>query len=434
MAEPRLRCDVAVVGAGPAGLAAARAAAALGAAVLVLDAQPAVGGQVWREDALHGLPARAASARSALQALGVRVLTQAEVVGCAGNRLFVHAAQAAVAIDYDALVLATGARELLLPFPGWTLPGVTGAGGAQALAKQGWPLRGLRAVVAGSGPLLLASAATLRRHGARVVSIHEQAPAAAVSGFALGLWRWPGKAAQALQLRAGLWRSRYLAGSHVLRALGDERLEAVEVRCGARSRTIACDLLACGYGLVPNVELAQALGCALDGAPHPQVRVDGLQRSSVDGVFAAGEACGVGGVDCAALEGRIAGLAAAGDAAGAGALSPRRERARRFAASLQRHFALHDGLRRLAAPDTLVCRCEDVPLAALDGCAGAREARLAARCGMGACQGRICGTALAEMGRFPRDGLRSPIFPVPLEVLARFGDAPPPDPPIGVTT
>lgn len=423
MIERRLDCDVAIVGAGPAGLSAARAAAAHGARVRVIDSQPVAGGQVWRNDVRRGMPAPSRVLQARLDELGVEMLAQAEVVGCAGRRLFLRAGEAAATLDCGAVILATGARELLLPFPGWTLPGVTGAGGAQALVKQGWPVRGRRVLVAGSGPLLLAAADTLRRHGARVLGIHEQAGMAALAGFAAGLWRWPAKAAQAARLRASLWRVPYHAGSHVRAALGEDRLRAVTVVTGGRATEVECDLLACGFGLVPNVEVAHALGCPLDDADtHPRVRVDALQRTSVEGVLAAGEACGIGGVDCARVEGEIAGHAAVGREREARALLPRRARARRFAGALARGFVLSDAVRGLAAADTFVCRCEDVTLAEVDACAGAREGKLMTRCGMGVCQGRICGAALAEMGRFPRSGLRSPVFPVSLQVLAGFGD------------
>ncbi|MEZ0472170.1 FAD-dependent oxidoreductase [Luteimonas sp. B3_2_R+30] len=428
MADRRHHCDVAIVGAGPAGLSAARAAASHGVRVMLIDPQPVPGGQVWRNDVRHGAPGPARSLRRELAAAGVPMLMQSEVAGHAGKRLFVRSGQVAVTVDYGSLVLATGARELLLPFPGWTLPGVTGAGGAQALAKQGWPMRGKRVLVAGSGPLLLAVADTLHRHGARVLGIHEQASMRALSMFTAGLWRWPGKAVQAARLRLSLWSVSYHAGSHVLRALGDERLRAVDLRIGGRTATVECDQLACGFGLVPNIELAQAMGCALDGGgPHAHVLVDRWQGSSVKCVFAAGEACGIGGLDCALAEGAIAGHAAAGRREAARALLPRRAHARRFATALNRRFALHDGLRALAEPDTIVCRCEDVRLSALSACAPGREAKLLTRCGMGACQGRVCGSALAELGGATRDGFRPPIFPVPLEVLAGFGGGLPAD-------
>ncbi|MDO1529361.1 FAD/NAD(P)-binding oxidoreductase [Fulvimonas sp. R45] len=415
------RCDVAVIGAGPAGLAAARTAAGHGARVLLLDAQPRCGGQVWRHDVAHRAPH---AARSAIRAVGGKVdwRPHHQVVAADGRRLLAETPEGAVAIEAAHVVLATGARELLLPFPGWTLPGVTGAGGLQALAKQGWPLAGKRVLVAGSGPLLLAAAATLRRHGAEVLGIHEQASAARVAAFAAQLWRWPARALQAARLRAALTGVPYRCGSFVRRAFGTTQLEGVELHDAHGTRQIACDHLAVGYGLVPNIELAALLGCALDhDTVHPRVQADELLRTSVPGVLAAGEAVGVAGLAAARIEGALAGHVAGGNEAAARALRPARVRARRFAALLARQFALDPRLRALADAGTIVCRCEDVPLAALDGCVDARSARLVARCGMGACQGRICGAALAELGRFPRGGLRRPpLFPARLATLAAF--------------
>jgi NADPH-dependent 2,4-dienoyl-CoA reductase/sulfur reductase-like enzyme len=415
------RCDVAVIGAGPAGLAAASAAAGHGARVLLLDAQPRHGGQVWRHDVAHGTPR---TARRAIRSLGDRVAWRAQhqVVAADGRRLLAETPDGAVEIEAAHVILATGARELLLPFPGWTLPGVTGAGGLQALAKQGWPLAGKRVLVAGSGPLLLAAAATLRRHGAQVLGIHEQAPAARVAAFATQLWRWPARALQAARLRGSLVGVPYRCGSFVRRAHGGTQLQGVEL-CDTRgTHHIECDQLAIGYGLVPGIELAALLGCALEhDATHARVQVDALLRTSVPGVLAAGEALGVAGLAAARVEGAIAGHVAGGDETAARALLPARAQARRFAALLARQFALDPRLRTLADADTIVCRCEDVPLAALDGCIDGRSARLAARCGMGACQGRICGAALAELGRFPRGGLhRPPLFPARLATLATF--------------
>jgi NADPH-dependent 2,4-dienoyl-CoA reductase/sulfur reductase-like enzyme len=411
--------QVVVIGAGPAGLSAAEAAAAQGCSVLLLDAQPAAGGQVWRRDAALGVPAPSRKLQSRLDALGVSRLPQSEVVGAFGRQLLVRCGRESLEVGFGSLVIATGARELLLPFPGWTLPGVTGAGGAQALVKQGWPVRGKRVLVAGSGPLLLASAETLQRHGASVLGIHEQLGRTALAGFAAGLWRWPGKLVQAAQLRGRLRGVSYRADSHVVRALGNGRLEAVEIREGGRISTIECDMLACGFGLVPNVELPDALGCDLDESRvHPLVRVDAYQRTSVEDIYAVGEACGIGGVDCARVEGRIAGLAAAGVPERAHRLFRVRSRARRFGEHLERHFILRDELRALADDDTIVCRCEDVTMGALNPCQDVREMRLMTRCGMGPCQGRICGTVIAETRRLPRAGLRFPVFPVPLAVLA----------------
>lgn len=415
--------DVLVVGAGPAGLAAARAAASHGRRVGLVDAQPRAGGQVWRHDLRFGAPAAARRAIAAATNAKIDWIGACEVALADDGALLVDGAQGTRLLRYRRLVLATGARELLLPFPGWTLPGVTGAGGLQALTKQGWPVAGRRVVIAGSGPLLLAVAATVRKHGAHVLGIHEQADEAAVRRFVRGLPRWPGKLIQAAALRLRLLGVPYRSGSVVTAAHGDERVREVDIETAHGSRRVACDLLAVGYGLVPNVELARLLGCRLDASgAHPHVAVDEDLQSSVADVFAAGEACGIGGRDCALVEGAMAGHMAADRADAARALRPRRRHARAFAERLQQDFALRLRVRALAAADTLVCRCEDVPLSAVQALSDPRQARLITRCGMGACQGRICGAALRELGVHADDvspaATRPPLFPSRLAALA----------------
>ncbi|TCV97659.1 NADPH-dependent 2,4-dienoyl-CoA reductase/sulfur reductase-like enzyme [Luteibacter rhizovicinus] len=411
--------DVLVVGAGPAGLAAAQAATSHGARVGLIDAQATAGGQVWRHDVRHAAPSLARrSIGGALTHSRVDWLARTQVVAVETGSLFVEDPRRGSRLDYGALVLATGARELLLPFPGWTLPGVTGAGGLQALAKQGWPLAGRRVLIAGSGPLLLAAAATAKRHGATVLGIYEQAGADAVRRFAGSLWRWPAKAIQAALLRGQLAGVPYRCGSVVRRALGDSTLRTVELEGPHGIEQVPCDQLAIGYGLLPNVELAQLLGCELrwEGA-HPQVSTDIWQQTNIDTVYAAGEVCGIGGRDSARVEGAIAGHAAAGARSAAMALQPRRRHARAFAEALRTRFALDARVYALATPDTLICRCEDVALSDMDGYTDTRSAKLATRCGMGACQGRICGAALAELGRFSGGGQRPPLFPARLSTL-----------------
>lgn len=420
--------DVLVVGAGPAGLAAAQAAASQGARVGLVDAQPRAGGQVWRHDLRFGAPAPAR--RSIAGLAGVEWFGGCELALADDGVLLGDRADGPVALHWRKLVLATGARELLLPFPGWTLPGVTGAGGLQALAKQGWPVAGKRVVVAGSGPLLLAAAATLKRHGAVVAGIHEQAGAAALSRFVARLPRWPAKLTQAAALRLRLLGVPYRSGSLVVAAHGDEAVREVEIDTARGRERIPCDLLAVGWGLVPNVELARLLGCRLDAADtHPCVAVDDALRTSLPDVYAAGEALGIGGLDCARIEGAMAGYAAAGNTAAAAALRARRRHARAFAELLRRQFALRPSVRSLASADTIVCRCEDVPLSAVRGHVDPRQARLVTRCGMGACQGRVCGAALREL-RLNEPGLpaptlspvatRPPLFPLRLAALADF--------------
>src|SRR5690606_13974024 len=189
-------------------------------------------------------------------------------------------------VEAPAMVLATGARELFLPFPGWTLPNVLGVGGAQALHKMGASFAGKVVVVAGSGPLLLPVAAVLARAGARIRMVAEQAPRTAVGRFAAGLWREPRNLVEAAGYRAAARAAPYRTGSWVVRARGEGRVQEVDISVGGRERTIPCDVLCTGFGLVPNLSLARLFGCVIaDGA----VEVDSLQRTSVEGIWCAGE-------------------------------------------------------------------------------------------------------------------------------------------------
>jgi len=410
--------DVAVVGAGPAGLAAAHAAAGAGKRVVLIDSQPAAGGQVWRKDTSHGYPTAANRAiDDALSSDNVTFLPETQVIAVDEGQLLLQDPRRGYLLACRSLVIAQGGRELLLPFPGWTLPGVVGAGGLQALAKQGWSLEGKRILIAGSGPLLLAAAHTARRHGGTVVGIHEQASAAQVHRFAAGLWRWPSKLAQAATLMSALTGIPYRKGSVVTAAHATDHATRVTIEGPRGNESVECDILAVGYGLVPDVSLARQLGCVVrSDIVHPQVDVDRSQKTSRERTFAAGEVCGIGGRDCARIEGRIAGLAAAG-APVPSSLLRQRDHARAFSRHLHTHFALSPAVRMLARPDTVVCRCEDVRYGAITAHGDARSAKLATRCGMGACQGRVCGSAMAELGHGARTDARPPLFPARLSTL-----------------
>ena len=414
--------DVVVVGAGPAGLAAAHAAAGSGALVAIVDDNPHAGGQIWRGGPQHQSDARAGALWTALQAApNVTFLPATRVLYApAPGQLRVQTPSSADTLYYGRLVLATGARERLLPFPGWTLPGVTGAGGLQALAKGGYPVTGKRVVVAGSGPLLLAVAATLNGIGAHVVAIVEQAPLPSLLRFAAGLPVTPSKAMQALRLGAQLKGIDYLHHSHVRSAHGDGVLQSVQVQRGQRREPdiLQCDFLACGYGLLPNLELAQALGCAITTqGGSAVVRTDDWQQTSIPGIYCAGEGTGIGGVDLALAEGRIAGLAATGHALHIDAVFEQRRRWKKFATRLARAFALRPELATLAGDDTIVCRCEDVRHGELRTHASWRSAKLQTRCGMGPCQGRVCGGATEVLYGWRPDAVRMPIAPARVETL-----------------
>lgn len=413
-------CDLLIVGAGPAGMAAAVAAAPSGAVIVVIDDNMAPGGQIWRDGPGVHLPQAARHLREAVSRFAnVRLCSSTRVVAVpAPGQLLLEDAERGWRLHWKKLILCTGARELLLPFPGWTLPGVTGAGALQALIKAGMPVAGERIVVAGSGPLLLAAAASAREAGAQVVRIAEQASLASVAGFALRLARWPGKAVQALTLA----NRHYRTSTHVVSALGRTRVEAARIRRGGgRDDTeIACDRIACGLGLVPNTQLGQALGCAISpaGGGAQALVVDARQETSVPGIYAAGECTGFGGSERALVQGKIAGHAAIGDATAAQSHEAERVRWNAFAAQLHRSFALDPVLKELPAPETLVCRCEDVPYAAMAGCAGWTDAKLYSRCGMGACQGRVCGAAAQFLFGWTPPAPRPPLSPARIATLA----------------
>lgn len=383
--------DVLVIGAGPAGIAAAVSAARAGARVALLDMQAEPGGQIWRGQWRTRSDRAAKVWMDALERTSVECCFGARLVAVPDpHTVLVDSVDGARTLRFARAVIATGARELHLPFPGWTLPGVFGAGGLQALAKNGWPVAHKRVLVAGSGPLLLAVADSLRERGARVLAIAEQAPRAAQLRFAPALLRAPRKLGQALGYGLRLHRIPHYANAWVERADGDGRVQRVTLNIAGRRRVLDVDALAVGYGLVPNLDVAAAFGCDLhDGV----VRVDAQQTSSVAHVYCAGEGTGIGGVDQALAQGEIAGYAAAGHPGLAGAARPRRRAAQRFGVALTRAFALRPQLRALAADDTVLCRCEDVPYGVTRACTSQREAKLHTRLGMGHCQGRVCGAA-----------------------------------------
>jgi NADPH-dependent 2,4-dienoyl-CoA reductase/sulfur reductase-like enzyme len=378
----------------------------------VVDEAPWPGGQIWRgERAKPSLP-QARQWIERFQKSGAVWLDRSTVFAAPkpGSLLAEHP-EGAREIAWRKLVLATGARELFLPFPGWDMPGVMGAGGVQALVKNGWPIAGKRVVVCGSGPLLLAVADGLKQYGAHIVCIAEQAPLSQLAGFGFSLLRHPGKIAQGIGLQSRLRGVPYRRGVWPVEAVGAHQVTGVKLTDGRRLWQEECDVIACGFNLVPNVELPVALGCALaDGF----VRVDTHQRTSAQNIFCAGEPTGIGGADCALTEGQIAGYCAADAPEKAAAFFNQRERWHSFRAAMAKAFALRAELKALATDQTILCRCEDVPWGRVKKFGGWREAKLLSRCGMGACQGRTCGAAAKFLLGWGMESVRPPVLPVRL--------------------
>ncbi|MEV5013058.1 FAD-dependent oxidoreductase [Streptomyces sp. NPDC053780] len=454
-----MRTELVVVGAGPAGLAAALAAEARGVRVTVLDGADGPGGQYFRQPAaaldvrrpraLHHQWRAWERLRDALATSGVRVLPDHHVwyVEARSGAFTVHALlgpeqEEPAAVHADAVLLATGGYEHVLPFPGWTLPGVVTAGGAQAMLKGGLVVPGRTAVVAGTGPLLLPVATGLAAAGVRVEALVESADPRHVARQARAL---AGKFPEAAGYAARLLRHRVRPRTRhtVVRAHGDDRLAGVtvaaldadgRVRRGT-GRYLPCDTLAVGHGMLPHTDLADGLGCRPDG---PTVAVDAEQRTSVPGVWAAGEATGVGGAQLALAEGHIAGRSVAArlrgtepDPAGWAAAARTRDRLRRSADALAAAFTPPAAWTGQVTDDTLVCRCEEVTAGAVReavdelGAGDVRTVKLLTRAGMGWCQGRMCGAAVAGIaGCEPAPYRRVFARPVPLGVLARPEPAP----------
>lgn len=461
-AQLRLACDVCVVGAGAAGLSAAEAAASVGALVVVLDGFPRPGGQYYMQPpsdpspSVNGNPqvAEGASLVAAAERAGARILAGREVWGVfpAESGYTLHAAgdDGAVRVDARTIIVATGAHDRVVPFPGWTLPGVMTPGAGQRLAKLSGTPPGRRTLVAGSGAFLLPVASSILKAGGQLAAVLEAAdrPLAAAGIVARNPLIWK----EFARLAWPLWRARvpWYRGGVVVAALGDDRVRGAVIAPlddrGAPdpSRTFEIgdiDALLVGYGFRPHLELTTALGCGHDfddAAGGWFCRVDGSTfATTVPGVYAAGETTGIAGARPARLSGRIAGLAAA-ESLGLSDTSRERTRlvARRrpaaaFAAALNAHFAPPAGLTATITDDTVVCRCEDVTAgevraALADGADDAFGAKLWTRAGMGLCQGRVCGFGLAHLiaaegdlspAEVGRNAPRLPLRPVKLSTM-----------------
>jgi len=409
------RFDVLVVGGGPAGIAAAVRAAEHSAQVGVVDDNLAPGGQIWRGGS-EGKPSEARRWLERLERAGVTTLSATRVFDqpAAGILLAEHAGEA-LELRYEKLILATGARERFLAFPGWTLPNLMGAGGLQAMVKSGLPIRGKRVVVAGTGPLLLAVAAYLRQHGAEIRLVCEQTSWGRLVAFGLGLASSPGKIGQAWRLNKDLLGVRFAANSWPVAVHGSGKVESVTVSRSGKLQTIPCDYVACGFHLVPNTELAALLGCEIRNG---YVSVGENQQTTVAGVYCAGEPTGIGGIEASLVEGQIAGLAAVGRASDAKQFFRERQKTRQFAVRMERAFQLRGELKTLPGSETVVCRCEDVRYARLQPHGTWRAAKLHTRCGMGPCQGRVCGPAAEFLFGWNPESVRPPIFPARVESLA----------------
>ncbi|ANN69148.1 NAD(P)/FAD-dependent oxidoreductase [Bordetella bronchialis] len=457
-----------VVGAGPAGIRAAQALVRAGLRPVVLDEAQRAGGQIYRQPPpgfqrggrdLYGFEHRkAASLHQAMQALlpAIDYRPGALVWNCEDGVLDVLRDGRNETVAYSHLILATGATDRVLPFPGWTMPGVYTLGGAQvALKFQGCGI-GQRVAFMGTGPLLYLVAYQYAKAGAQVAAVLDTSTAADRLAAMPGLARAPGLAAKGLYTMGWLrWRGIPMyTGVRPDHVIGYERVSGVVCRQGngqdgGRTLRIACDAVAYGLGLRAETQLAAVAGCRFDYHERDRAwlpKRDAAGRTSVPGVYVAGDGAGIAGADAAELAGERAALALLQDLG----MPVDTARARTLGRKLARQDRLRDALER-AFPfpaewaaslddDVVLCRCEEITVGALRASAqvdGARElnrGKALTRVGMGRCQGRMCGAAAAEvLARasgvpLPQVGwLRAqpPIKPIPIQLFAMdMGDEP----------
>lgn len=394
---------IAIVGAGPAGLSAASAAAKRGEKVILIDSSSRLGGQYWRH-----LPSAWNDDRSSHynfdkaqklfdEVLGNPLVTrysnahvwQAEKIG-EKFHLYVVKDGVEEVVVAEKVILATGAYDRSLPFPGWTYPGVMTPGAAQAMVKSHGVLVGKKVVVAGTGPFILPVATNLAEAGAEIVGLFEAHNPLRwifnLHGFALN----PSKIAEAL------YYMRKLRKLGIKIQYGKRVESASRTSVTVNGKTLQCDVVAVGWGFVPDLSLAGILGANMrvEGDGTVVVDVDSNQETSIPGLYAAGESTGIGGSTLAMIEGTIAG-------GGKGSFA--RWRAQLFARGLQKVYPVSGKWLTNLEANTTICRCEEVSYqdicGSIDGLGAenGRTTKLFTRAGMGLCQGRVCGRNVSEI-------------------------------------
>jgi NADPH-dependent 2,4-dienoyl-CoA reductase/sulfur reductase-like enzyme len=446
--------DVLVIGGGAGGLNAAAVAARAGARVLLVDERPQPGGQYYKQplDVGGGRAAIADDAQfaggraliAAAEAAGVTFLRGAQVWGAFEPLdLMIFDGKASRLCRPKRLIVAAGAYERGLAFPGWTLPGVMTTGAAQTLLRSYGVLPGRRVLVAGNGPLNLQVAVELARAGAEIAAVIELARRPglwATAAIGKMLTSTPALALRGRSYIAELERSGIpLLHCHVIAAIerADQGLRARVAPWPANagpSRGYEVDALCIGYGFMPSNELLRALGCqhTFDSARgHLVTERDDDGLTGVAHVYAVGDCTGLGGAPAAEAEGIIAGVAvvrslglapAAGEERNAGHARAQLRRHRRFQTGLWELFQAPRLLTELASPETIICRCEELTRAEIESgfdqdTQSIGAAKRATRAGMGRCQGRYCGPVLAALAA-ARQG-------VPLDEAAHWAPRPP---------
>jgi NADPH-dependent 2,4-dienoyl-CoA reductase/sulfur reductase-like enzyme len=453
--------DLVIVGAGPAGMGAAIEASRAGLRTVVFDEQPEPGGQIYRsiervarefpermsllgEDYAAGLAATREFRAAHADYRPATTVWQIED----GHRILAFGERGAFELAAKEIIVATGAMERPMPLPGWTLPGVMTAGAAQILLKNSGSIPQGRVVMIGSGPLLLLLAEQLLKAGMKIAAILETTAVGAYlksSRHLFGALRAPEYLAKGMRMM----RSIRAAGIPVFRAYdwielsGDQRVREVAFGVGGKSERLAADVVLLHQGVVPNANLGMALRCEHRWNHEQRAFIPAINlwgQSSIASVHFAGDCASIEGAQCASLTGRLAAIDVALRLGKVTDLERARQ-SRLLRRSLDQHRRIRPFLEGLYRPtdrnvipdrdDVVVCRCEEVTAGDIrrivaQGCPGPNQMKAFARCGMGPCQGRLCGLTVTELIASERDRrpdeigyyrIRAPIKPLSLQDL-----------------
>ena len=458
--------DIVIIGAGPSGIGAAAELADYSLNVLLIDENNRIGGQIWRKPAYEPqgrfkgtqVPKKQMDRVAAALKNNLHIATPACVLGIFPEKhiLLSTSAEGVQEIKARRIIFATGARERVRPFKGWTLPGVMTLGATQLLLKYYGVLASSETLVAGTGPLIYLLSSQIIGSGGSVTTVLDRSSSAALfRAIPMMAGQLP-KVGQGLLALGRLIKKR-VPIRHRLQVVevrdNDSHLEVIAAKFTPGGTTVPGSqkhyetrMLACGNGFTPNIELPQLAGCDLTYAAHMGgwvVKVDGSMETSVSGIFAAGEITGIAGGDKALIEGRLAALSILRQFGmintqqhhnRQASLLTRRKRYRRFGEFLNRQWTINPQEWNGIDDTTIICRCEDISMGTIRGkikagISSASDLKRATRCGMGNCQGRTCAPLIYDIlkaasvtGKQDLKPLsvRTPVKPIPLGELARL--------------